>query len=71
MGNPTFLHIKNQNFLWKCRDCSNVEEFEEDWHIEITQDFNHMSQEYHLVESESIRCKKCGSYKIKEVGASS
>jgi hypothetical protein len=71
MGNPMFLLRKNQNFLWKCRDCDNVEEFEEDWHIEIIQDFNHMNQEYYLVESENIRCKKCSSYKIEEVEASS
>lgn len=70
MGNPTVLYRKKQSALWRCKNCCNFKEFEEDWKIEINQDINHMSQEYQLVVSENIRCKICGSYEVEETDMS-
>jgi len=67
MGNPTILFRKSLNRFWKCQDCGNTEEFEEDWFVEIIQDTKDRSQEINLVESLNLKCKKCGSTNIKEV----
>ncbi|MCD6092634.1 MAG: hypothetical protein J7J38_01270 [Candidatus Aenigmarchaeota archaeon] len=67
MGNPTILFRKNLKQMWRCKNCGNMEEFKEDWAIEIMQDLNDKSQEINLVQSENIRCKKCGSHDVEEV----
>ncbi len=64
MGNPAVMLLKNQG-LWKCNDCKNTEEFEEDWLVEIIQNAKDKTQTVELVESENIRCKKCGSCDVK------
>lgn len=53
--------------MWKCENCGNMREFDEDWNVEIIQDINDKSQEINLVQSENIRCKKCGSQDVEEV----
>lgn len=66
MGNPTILVRENLKQMWKCKNCGNMREFDEDWNVEITQDMNDKSQEINLVQSENIRCKKCDSHNIEE-----
>jgi DNA-directed RNA polymerase subunit RPC12/RpoP len=67
MGDPTILFRKNLNRLWKCKDCGSMSEFDEDWKIEVIQDMSNKSQEINLLQSENIRCKKCGSYDVEEI----
>lgn len=67
MGNPTVMKIENLKQMWKCNDCSNTDEFEEDWSVEIVQDINKRARWFELAESMDIRCKKCKSYDVEEV----
>lgn len=67
MGNPNVLYRENLSSLWKCKDCGNIEEFEEDWLVEIIQYAKNKDQEINLIESENIRCKKCGSHAVEGV----
>jgi len=67
MGNPLIMRREHVDVLWRCTQCHNQKEFEEEWGVEINQDVSDMSQDYSLIFSENIRCKTCGSKDVEEL----
>ena len=67
MGNPTIIYGHGLNTFWKCIDCGNETEFEEEWSVEIIQNTTDKTQEINLIESLNLKCKRCGSTNIKEI----
>ncbi len=67
MGASTILFRRDMESLWRCQECGNVEEFEEEWFVDIVQDLKEKSQEINLIESINLRCKRCGSTNIAEI----
>lgn len=69
MGNPAITELKKFVSLYKCKACGNTDEFLEEWLVEIIQNAKNKTQTVELVESENIRCKKCGSFDLVDAEA--
>lgn len=67
MGNPTILKKEQVDVLWRCTQCCNQKEFNEEWSVEINQDVTDNSIEYLLKDSSFICCRRCGSRCVEEV----
>jgi hypothetical protein len=67
MGNPLIMRREHVDVLWRCTQCHNQKEFEEEWGVEINQDVSDDSIEYLLKQSTHLSCRCCGSRCVEEV----